>query len=100
MPRWTRTRPPGSRAPMSRSTSENSSRTSWTSSRRCARNVAVKDTEFLHAPLWFATYTYQNQRFTIVLDGASGEVVRGDIPPPTGGFGEFLRQAGRGLFNE
>ncbi len=63
-------------------------------------DVAVKDTEFLHAPLWFATYTYQNQRFTIVLDGASGEVVRGDIPPPTGGFGEFLRQAGRGLFNE
>jgi len=24
--------------------------------------------------------------------------VHGDIPPPTGGFGEFLKSAGRGVF--
>jgi len=60
--------------------------------------IAVKDAEFLHAPLWFATYEYRGRQFRIILDGASGEVVHGDIPPPTGGFGEFLKSAGRGVF--
>ncbi len=61
-------------------------------------DVTVKDSEFLHAPLWFGTYAYKGKTFNICVDAASGEVVRGDIPPPTGGFGEFLKGAGRGLF--
>jgi hypothetical protein len=60
-------------------------------------DVAVKDSEFLHAPIWFSTYEYRGRPYTIVLDAASGEVVRGQIPPPTGGFGEFLRSARSGL---
>lgn len=60
--------------------------------------VDVKDAEFLHAPLWFSTYAYRGQSYTIVVDAASGEIVRGDIPPPSGGFREFLKGAGRGLF--
>ena len=52
--------------------------------------VTVKDAEFLHAPLWFAAYTYKDRPYAIVIDAASGEVVRGEIPPPTGGLGEFL----------
>ncbi len=60
--------------------------------------IAVKDAEFLHAPLWLATYTYRDREYRIVLDGASGEIVRGDIPPPSGGIGEFLKDAGRGIF--
>ena len=52
--------------------------------------VTVKDTEFLHAPLWFAAYEYRGRSFRIILDGASGEVVLGDIPPPSGGLKEFL----------
>lgn len=60
--------------------------------------VAVKDAEFLHAPLWFGTYAYRERTFGIVVDAASGEVVRGEIPPPEGGFGEFVRGATRGLF--
>jgi len=60
--------------------------------------VVVKDAEFLHAPLWFGAYAYRDRTYRIILDAASGEVVRGDIPPPSGGFGEFLREAGRGLF--
>lgn len=58
---------------------------------RADTQVLLKDSEFLHAPLWFATYTYRGRPYQIILDAASGEVVRGDIPPPTGGFGEFLR---------
>jgi len=53
--------------------------------------VTVKDAEFLHAPLWFASYAYRDRPYAIVIDAASGEVVRGEIPPPTGGLGEFLR---------
>ena len=60
-------------------------------------DLVVKDSEFLHAPIWFSTYEYRGRPYTIVLDAASGEVVRGEIPPPTGGFGEFLRSARRGL---
>src|SRR5207247_2044153 len=60
--------------------------------------VDVKDSEFLHAPIWFSTYEYRTRSYTILLDGASGEVVRGDIPPPSGGFGEFLKGAGRDRF--
>lgn len=56
--------------------------------------VDVKDTEFLHAPLWFATYEYRGRSHAIVVDAASGDVVRGEIPPPTGGLSEFLRGAG------
>src|SRR2546428_61351 len=60
--------------------------------------VDVKDSEFLHAPIWFSTFEYRGRAYTILLDAASGEVVRGDIPPPSGGFGEFLKGAGRGMF--
>jgi len=61
--------------------------------------VDVKDAEFLHAPIWFSTYEYRGRPYTILIDGASGEVVRGDIPAPTGGFGEFLKGASRDLFH-
>src|SRR2546422_390975 len=60
-------------------------------------DLVVKDSEFLHAPIWFSTYEYRSRQYTIVLDAASGEIVRGEIPSPTGGFGEFLRSARRGL---
>ena len=60
--------------------------------------VAVKDAEFLHAPLWFAKFEYREKTFDMILDAASGEVVRGEIPPPSGSFGEFLKGATRGIF--
>jgi len=60
--------------------------------------VDVKDAEFLHAPIWFSTYEYRVRPYTIVLDAASGEIVRGDIPSPSGGFREFLKTAGEDLF--
>jgi hypothetical protein len=66
---------------------------------RAQTQVDVKDTEFLHAPLWFVTYAYREAAYEIVIDAASGEVVRGEIPPPTGGLRETLREAGRSLLN-
>jgi len=60
--------------------------------------VSVKDSEFLHAPLWFATYTYRGKSYKIVVDAASGEIVKGDIPLGSGGFSEFLKDSTRDLF--
>lgn len=60
-------------------------------------DVTVKDSEFLHAPLWFADYTYHDRTYKLVLDAASGDVVRGDIPASTGGLKEFLHGASHGL---
>ncbi len=60
--------------------------------------IDVKDTEFLHAPVWFATYEYRERSFPIFLDAASGEVIRAEIPPPSGGFGEFVKGATRDIF--
>ena len=60
--------------------------------------IDVKDAEFLHAPIWFSTYEYRERTFTILIDAASGEVIRGDIPPPSGGFGEFMKGAAKDVF--
>jgi hypothetical protein len=58
----------------------------------------VKDTEFLHAPIWFSSYEYRGRTYPILVDAASGEIIRGEIPPPSGGFGEFMKGAARDLF--
>jgi len=58
----------------------------------------VKDSEFLHAPLWFATYAYRGKTYRIVVDAASGDIVSGDIPMPSGGLGEFLKDSTHGIF--
>jgi len=40
----------------------------------------VSGTYYLHAPIWFVTYDYKKSRFQVLLDGASGEVIKGDLP--------------------
>ncbi len=50
-------------------------------------SVAIKDTEFVHAPVWFARYTYRGKMYDMTIDGASGEVIKADVPPPEMGLG-------------
>ncbi len=38
------------------------------------------DTVYLHAPIWFIIYDYKKKTYQILLDGATGMVIRGDIP--------------------
>jgi len=38
------------------------------------------DPVYLHAPIWFIVYEYKGNRYHILLDGATGTVVKGDIP--------------------
>ena len=43
-------------------------------------NVDIKDCEFLHAPVWFIEYEYKGMSYSVLMDGATGEVIKGDIP--------------------
>jgi hypothetical protein len=40
----------------------------------------VKGSYYLHSPVWFITYEYKNSRYAVLLDGASGDVIQGDVP--------------------
>ena len=42
---------------------------------------------YLHAPIWFVKYKYKNERFQIIMDGSTGMIIKGDIPPVD--FGPF-----------
>jgi hypothetical protein len=42
----------------------------------------VKSTLYLHSPIWFVSYEYKKQRYRILVDGATGEVIKGDLPAP------------------
>jgi len=43
-------------------------------------DISIGDSVYLHAPIWFVTYEYKGERFNIILDGATGAVIKGDIP--------------------
>jgi len=40
----------------------------------------VEKPVYLHAPLWSIVYEYKGERYHIWLDGATGTVIKGDIP--------------------
>jgi len=42
--------------------------------------ISMGDAVYLHAPIWFITYEYKGERYNIILDGATGAVIKGDIP--------------------
>ncbi|MGB9134147.1 MAG: hypothetical protein WCC63_00945 [Candidatus Bathyarchaeia archaeon] len=45
------------------------------------------DAVYLHAPVWFVVYEYRKETYQILLDGATGMVIKGDIP--AAGFSIF-----------
>jgi hypothetical protein len=50
-------------------------------------NFEIRNTEFIHVSAWFITYQYNGKMYNLILDGATGEDVKADIP-----------QKGKGLF--
>ncbi|MCW3985080.1 MAG: hypothetical protein NWE91_01535 [Candidatus Bathyarchaeota archaeon] len=38
------------------------------------------DAVYLHAPIWFVAYEYKKKSHEIILDGATGMTIKGDIP--------------------
>jgi hypothetical protein len=47
----------------------------------------VSQVVYLHAPLWFVKYEYKGKDYQLLVDGATGMVIKGDIP--SSGFGMF-----------
>jgi DNA-directed RNA polymerase subunit RPC12/RpoP len=42
--------------------------------------VNVKQVVYLHAPVWFIKYDYKGNIFQLIIDGATGIALKGDIP--------------------
>jgi hypothetical protein len=40
----------------------------------------VKQMVYLHAPIWFVKYEYEGKAYQMIIDGASGVTLKGDIP--------------------
>jgi hypothetical protein len=45
----------------------------------------VGEPVYLHAPAWLIVYEYKGGRYSIWLDGATGAIIKGDIPAATFG---------------
>ncbi|UCE37055.1 MAG: hypothetical protein JSW00_16430 [Thermoplasmata archaeon] len=45
-------------------------------------NLEIRNTEFVHAPVWFLKYEYNGKMYELLFDGASGDTIKGDIPAP------------------
>jgi hypothetical protein len=41
----------------------------------------LKQMVYLHAPLWFIKYEYKGKTYQLIVDGATGTAIKGDIPP-------------------
>ncbi|MCL2642895.1 MAG: hypothetical protein FWD52_05245 [Candidatus Bathyarchaeota archaeon] len=41
----------------------------------------LKQMLYLHAPAWFTKYQYKGNLYQLIIDGSTGNVLKGDIPP-------------------
>lgn len=42
--------------------------------------ITLKQMVYLHAPVWFIKFSYKGNAFQLIVDGAAGVVLKGDIP--------------------
>lgn len=49
--------------------------------------IKIKQMVYLHAPVWHLKYEYGGKSYVLWIDGATGTVIKGDIPPTK--FGIF-----------
>jgi len=42
--------------------------------------MKIDQTVYLHAPIWFIKYEYKGKAYHLWIDGATGTVIKGDIP--------------------
>jgi hypothetical protein len=47
--------------------------------------IKIEETVYLHAPIWFIKYEYKGKDYQLIIDGATGVAIKGDIP--SAGFG-------------
>jgi DNA-directed RNA polymerase subunit RPC12/RpoP len=44
-------------------------------------DVTLKQMVYLHASIWFIKYEYKGNAYQLIIDGATGLALKGDIPP-------------------
>jgi DNA-directed RNA polymerase subunit RPC12/RpoP len=49
--------------------------------------MEINQVVYLHAPIWFVKYEYKGKVYQLLMDGATGNAIKGDIPST--GFGIF-----------
>lgn len=42
--------------------------------------INVKQVVYLHAPIWFVKYEYKGKEYQLLIDGATGTAIKGEIP--------------------
>jgi len=42
--------------------------------------LTLKQMLYLHAPVWFVKYQYKEKLYQLIIDGSTGNVLKGDIP--------------------
>lgn len=42
--------------------------------------ITLRQIVYLHAPVWFVKYEYKGNAFQLIIDGATGTAIKGDIP--------------------
>jgi hypothetical protein len=42
--------------------------------------MQVNQVVYLHAPIWFVKYDYKGESYQLLMDGATGTAIKGDIP--------------------
>lgn len=67
---------------------------------RIDHDIETEDIEFVHSPVWRIDFEYSKTDYQILLDGATGEVIRGDIPPPDTSVGGFFSDIKKALFGK
>jgi len=43
-------------------------------------DINMKQMVYLHAPVWFVKYEYKGETYQLIIDGAAGMALKGDIP--------------------
>jgi len=47
--------------------------------------IEINQAVYLHVPIWFVKYEYKDKAYQLLIDGATGTTIKGDIPST--GFG-------------
>jgi hypothetical protein len=43
--------------------------------------MKIEQSVYLHAPIWIIKYEYKGKNYQLLIDGATGTAIKGDIPP-------------------
>jgi hypothetical protein len=43
-------------------------------------DITLNQIVYLHAPVWFIKYEYKHTLYQLLIDGATGTTIKGDIP--------------------